>query len=304
MPQNIVITGASGFIGSHITEKLLSLGHKVIALKRSHSDLWRCKDFEAQVAWVNTDSSNWKKDILGFSPDIIIHAAWNGIDAGERQVWKTQFSNIDFLLDLLDIAAEGKVQQFISLGSQAEYGNLNNRIDEKAEPKPDSPYGIAKLTARRIVQVFCEKHNIKWYWPIIFSVFGPKEDKKWFIPMLINNFLHNKDCDLSLCEQKYDYIYIKDFVEMLVKIHDTQGKSGVYHVSSNSAIPLKEVVETIHGLIKPASKINFGTLPYREGQSMHIEGDSSLFINTFGNTTQTQITEALQTTIDYYKKAF
>jgi UDP-glucose 4-epimerase len=126
----ILITGITGFLGSHIAENLIN-NYNVIGLKRKNANIWRCKEFKDKVIWIDIDiEKNYIKELTNYFIDTIIHGAWIGIESNERKDWSLQLRNLQFLFELLEVAKEADVNKFIFLGSQAEYGNINGIITE------------------------------------------------------------------------------------------------------------------------------------------------------------------------------
>ena len=163
MNNRVLITGISGFLGSQIAQKLYDNGFELIALKRETSDLSRCNEFSTDVKWINI-SENWEQKVIELNPQIIIHSAWEGVGAQERDNWLVQTNNLQFILKLLSIAKEVNVEKFISFGSQAEYGNFSGVIDENYNLEPKTAYGLSKHLCSQTIKVFCEQNNINWYW--------------------------------------------------------------------------------------------------------------------------------------------
>ena len=298
--KKIFISGATGFIGSHIAELMLEQGFEVMALKRDISHLWRCSGFIDRIIWTNEDV--WESEVIEFCPNIIIHLAWEGIDASDRENWEKQFNNIQLIFKLASICKLVSVKKFIAFGSQAEYGLINGRVNESVNPEPNNAYAVAKIAAQKALKILCEQNGVEWYWLRIFSVFGPRESKTWFIPMMITNLLDNVECRLTGCEQQYDYIYVRDLARMILTVlNNTYNHSGIYNISSNGSKTLKSIITEINQIVNSKSKITFGAIPYRKNQSMHIEGNSELYRNTFGPFTYTDLNTALKETIDYYR---
>jgi len=297
----IFITGISGFLGSQIAKLLLNNGHKIIATKRSDSNLWRCEEFIQDIIWINTGEKNWDLKIIEFKPEIIIHSAWSGVSASERDNWEVQLSNINFTLTLLQVAKKCEVKKFIGFGSQAEYGNFSGIIDENYLLKPNSAYASSKIAVSQIINDFCSINCINWYWFRLFSFFGELESNNWFIPTLIDKILKEQKIDMTPGEQKYAYMYVEDLANLINKIILTNVNSGIYNISSSNAISLVELTNKILGLIKPrTSNINFGALPYRENQSMHIQGLTLKIEQELGQKIiETRFDEALSRVVNY-----
>ena len=146
--KKILITGITGFIGSHIAEELLRKKFEIIGLKRKNSDCWRCEDIIDKIMWIDVDDFFVKK-IVALKPDIIVHCAWNGAGAEDRNNPEVQKENLDFLNAILEIAGKLKIDKLIGLGSQAEYGFLNKAVSENNLIAPDTEYGKTKVAASK-----------------------------------------------------------------------------------------------------------------------------------------------------------
>ena len=275
MHNRILITGISGFLGSQIAKQLISQGHELMATKRPSSDLWRCEDYANKITYISINEVNWHSKILEFHPEIIIHTAWSGVSASDRDDWDVQLSNIDFTLKLLQIAKQCKLKKIIGFGSQAEYGNFSGIIDENYPLNPNTAYASAKIAVSQIIDNYCSINKINWYWFRLFSFFGELESNTWFIPTLIDKISTVQKMDMTQGDQKYAYMYVGDLARIISKTVEVDLSSGIYNISSSCAISLLELTNKILELIKPAeSQINFGAIPYRPNQSMHIQGSN------------------------------
>ena len=299
--DKIFITGATGFLGSHIAEHLVNNNLEVIALKRTGSDTSRCKEFEEKINWIELDSAEaWKSKVKDIRPDIIIHCAWIGVEADDRNSWTKQLKNIAFQMSLLEIAESVNLKKFLILGSQAEYGYINEKVNEDRLTNANTAYGSVKLACLEIFKSFCEQKSINWVWLRVFSVFGEREDHKWLIPSLVKKIYTSEEMDLTAGEQKYAYMYVKDFSTVIFTIISKDINPGIYNISSNKLHRLKTLVESIRERINPNFKLNFGALPYRDKQPMHIEGDISKLTDQIGPINFTDFNVALSNTIKYY----
>lgn len=297
----ILLTGATGFLGSHIAESLVSKKVEVFALKRENSNCWRCENFYDKITWINyDDQSVWKEVVIKSRISIIIHAAWLGVEAFERDDLEVQAKNIDLIAKLLEIGKTLKIKKFISLGSQAEYGQINNEIDENAMLKPTTAYGVIKVASSEIVKSFCIENNIQWFWLRIFSVFGEREGNSWLIPSLIFKIKEQTSMDFTAGMQKHAYMYVKDFVAIMNKVIGMNVVSGVYNVCSNETSYLKDVIQKIAYIVNPEFKLNFGAIPYRNSQSMHIQGNMMKLFGQIGVYHFSDFNTSIDKTINYY----
>ena len=292
--MKIFITGGTGFIGSHIVRVVVSAGHEVVALRREKSSLDRCADFARLVTWLDHDAPGWTQRAIAAKPAVIIHSAWAGVTAAERADWKLQAANLALFTDLLHIAGQVNLQQFIALGSQAEYGPISGRVNEDHPCRADTAYGATKLACLALLEGFAREKKLAYAWLRLFSIYGPGEGEQWFVSSLIRQMQAGQSPQLSGCEQRYDYLHVHDLAAGLLAVLRQPEKSGVFNLSSNTSLPLKQVVQLIKEQTGCRAEPAFGALPYRPGQSMHMEGDSTRFNQAFAFQPQTGIVEGLR----------
>lgn len=297
------VTGASGFIGSYIVKALTDDGHDVLCLKRPTSNLEGLDEYVDKVKWIN-NTDDWKTAFRNFKPFIIYNLAWNGVAAADRVIWEKQVSNVAMQQELLDLALETGCKKIVGTGSQSEYGDFENKIDENYPLNPKTAYAAVKAGSLIIMKSFCEINNIDWYWFRLFPVFGPHEADNWLIPSLIKNIMTQDYMDLTPGDQKLAYLYVGECAKAIEMAIYAEGKSGVYNVCSDNPMALKTLVTKIRDKINPNFKLNFGALQYRYGQSMYMEGDTTALRSNIYNLNTSDFDEKLELTIDYYLKKY
>ena len=303
MKKKILLTGTSGFLGSHIAKYLLNFDFDLIALKRTTSDLSRCKSFKNKITWINFDTEGvWKEKVIKLKPKYIIHSAWIGVDSEGRDDIIQQTKNISFLSDLLYVSKSTNLTKFINFGSQAEYGVLNRKVSEDFEANPTNLYGVTKLASQQILKTFCKLNKIDWVWLRLFSFVGENQNSNWLIPQLISKITNKKTLDMTMGHQKYSFMDVKDFSSIILKILNSNIESGVYNVSSEEPYTIRELSNLISSKLNVPQKINWGVLPYRLNQSMHIEGDMTKLKNQIGEFNLVTLSYSLEKLISKNKK--
>lgn len=297
--MRVFVTGGSGFIGSYLVKALVDDGHELLCLKRPTSNLSALDDYVNKVRWVN-NTDDWKAEFRKFKPFIIFNLAWNGVAATERIMWDKQVSNIIMQQELLDLALEVGCKKIVGAGSQSEYGDFDSKIDESYPVNPKTAYAAVKAGALIIMKSFCEINNIDWYWFRLFPLFGPHEAEKWLIPSMIKNIETSDHMDLTPGEQKLSYLYVGECAKAIMMSIHAEGKSGIYNICSDNPMTLKELVAKIRDKVNPSFKLNFGAMPYRYGQCMYMEGDTTALRKNIYNLNTSDFEEKLDLTIEYY----
>lgn len=303
MNRSILITGVTGFLGSHLARYFLNKSYSIIGLKRQMSDTWRCKDFEDKIEFCDIDGLDWKAKILIKTPKIIIHAAWDGVTSESRNDMTKQVKNINIVSDLLQIGNECRVDKFICIGSQAEYGYLDKIVTEESALNPNNAYGITKVVASKLVEKYSNLYGLNWYWLRLFSMFGEYESEDWLISSVITQLIANAETlTFTSCEQKYAYLYIHDLLEMLYILITKEHAPipGIYNISGDVALPLRTIIETIVQLTERRNVVlRFGALPQRQNQSTHIQGSMDKYFENVGLFAHTNIRVALEKMIRF-----
>lgn len=300
----ILLTGSTGFVGANLAEYFISKGVKVIALNRAASDLWRLKKIinNPLLALVNWEDVNLAEKIAAHQPETTIHAAWGGVKVNGRDDWDVQMENLNLTFSLLKLSKQIGIKQFIGCGTWFEYGLCNGRINEAHEANPNSAYSSAKLAAYHVVKQYCHQNGINWLWIRLFSMIGKYEDEQWITTYTIKSIIGHKPVNLTACEQRMDYSDIKFICYAIFKATQKKGVNGLFNLGSNSSIPLKKLIEMIREKLKEYEPvINFGALPYRAEQVMHIEGDSSAFYKEFGFIEKPSLDSAIDDIILFHR---
>ena len=294
--MRIFVTGATGYLGYHIACQCLIEGHQILCLRRSTSNSLFEPEIEKKIQWVTMNEDGWENIIITFSPDVLIHAAWGGVRGTERDDVFIQKQNIALSKYLFQIYP---FKQIIAMGSQAEYGFYKEVVSEDYYSKPETEYAKAKLESLGFLKNYCEQNNIEWQWLRVFTVFGEKQTGG-LIPLAISNCKNGvKSFDTTGGEQKYSYLYVKDFAKATCNVIGKTGKSGIYNVSQPAEVHSnKNILETINIMMQSNLQYNYGALSYAKNQIMLMSGKVDKFERAFGKIPHTDFEVAMKKTIN------
>jgi UDP-glucose 4-epimerase len=301
MPE-LIIHGASGFLGKHFIKKLIQENISVTVLARESSNIGKIEESKSVKVYRYKNLLDELSGKISFSDSpVFFELSWHGVFGSERNSDEQELVNVPMIHASVKLANELNARHWIGIGSQAEYGNLNKRISEKDECRPTTNYGKAKLKCGLLSAELCVENKIEHSWLRLFSVYGPDDNHEWLIQYLIKEMLSNKEINVTKGEQFWDYLYIDDISEMFFKLKDAGGV-GIANLGSGKAVQVKFIIEKIKELTHSDSKINFGAIPYRDDQVMLMEADITKLSNHLNWFPKTGIVEGLRKTIDFIRK--
>lgn len=276
----IYITGSTGFVGKAISNWLELNDFEVVRLNRES---------------INNLSVKAKPGL-----HFLIHCAWAGVLGKDRNS-DLQEQNIQLCRKILELADSLNINHLIAFGSQAEYGNPNRKVDERAQLQPTTRYGEIKIACHELLHEGCSKKNIPFIWLRLFDPYGPGDRPEWFLPYVIKSALLNISPELTECTQAWDYIYIDDVcrcIESLLMKQSQLRQTGCFNLSSNQPIVMRDLVNMVFEYIKPSSaRPLFGARPFRHDQVHHLEGCNQKLKRVFGWLPRVSISEGLDKTI-------
>lgn len=281
MQKTILITGVSGFLGSHLALRLCKK-FNVIGLLREGSNLWRFEGENHSVRFIQNLKSAPKIDY-------IIHTAANYGRDGES-VPQIIEANLLLATRLLDFAKSAQIRAFINCDT------LQNPLL--------SPYCLAKSQTRAYFGYFpLQIINVK-----IEHLFGPKDDRRKFACWLIEELIAGRDVALSAGSQLRDFTYIEDAIlafERIILALDSLDKNAEFELGSGVSTRLRDFIEMIFRLyndLAPTptqSRLFFGAKPLNPNENAHIRADISA-LEKLGYAPQSSLESALRATVEYY----
>ena len=307
MSKKILITGGSGFIGSHLARKLVKLGHKVAITTKYKSiiDNVRIIDIWSKVKVIETDLRNLDSfnNLKKLKPDIVFHlAAYNHVGDSFLHVNETISSNLLSTTNLLDHGP--KFKKFIHIGSSEIYG-LQSRIPFNVDetPHPMSPYAIGKYSSELYSILKSRQTGNKIICIRPFNTFGPYQSEKAIIPEIIIKCLLGKDIVTTPGEQTREFNYVDNIIEGLLIISvKIKSFSKPINLGSNSPIKIKSLVRKIHKISNSKSKLKIGKKSYRPNEIWKMQAQNDFVLKKVKWKPKIQLDEGLDISIKWYRR--
>jgi len=259
--KTVLLTGATGFLGSHLLEALIKEGYKVVILKRSTSNAWRINHLLVNVVLYDVDKQPIKSAFEQQKIDIVIHTACH---YGRNQDTMSDIveSNLMFSLRVLEIAILYNTDTFFNSDSLL--------------PKSLNTYSLSKHQFSEWLKQSSE--NIQCVNIKLEHMYGPKDDKTKFVPWLLDQMINSREeIKLTKGEQKRDFVYIDDVVSaymLLLNQTATLPKWNEFDVGTNLLVTVKEFIRSLQTVVKATmgidveERLSFGAISYREGEIM------------------------------------
>ena len=242
--KKCIVTGAAGFTGANLVERLLAAGYFVYCVVREGSEHNKRLENLANVQLVYADMSEYKQlsDKIQEPCDLFFHLAWQG----GRYDFAAQYGNIGYTLEALEAAKKIGCRRFICTGSQAEYGPRQDMIAEEDLCHPVDAYGAAKLAACVLSRQRAAELGMEWIWGRIFSLYGKYEPAGRMLPDLIASLKAGKDFYMqSDGQQNWDYLNVMDGAEALISLGERGENGEVYNIASGIYKPIRLFVEDV-----------------------------------------------------------
>lgn len=304
--KRVVITGASGMIGSTLIRLLVSLGIEVLAIVRPNTeklanipDTPLVKSIACDVSKLNEFPLHQAKGDY----DTFFHFAWAGTYGVIRDDVYLQHANIRYTLDAVALAKKLGCTTFIGAGSQAEYGPKRGvKLAPDTPAAPVTGYGIAKLDAGRLGKLYAGQLGIRFIWARVLSVYGPMDNSFTLVMSTIRKLLSGEAVHFTKGEQQWDFLFSEDAAAAF-RLMAEKGRDGaVYCLGSGKTIQLGEALTCICRGVKPGCHVGLGDLPYPDNQVMYLCADISTLQEDTGFSPITALEDGIRKTIAWCKE--
>ena len=247
--MRVLITGASGFIGFPLSNKLSELGFKVLAIGRSIP-----VNSHKSISWIKSDLNSveiYKDDITAFKPEVLIHLAWQDIPDFS---FEKSFFNLNQSIKFISFIAEIKsCRKIIISGSCWEYGKDQGECKDSDKSIPTNYFTLAKHSLRLWTEIIAKEKSITLGWFRLFYVYGPGQRPESLIPTLFQYLRNEKLPEIKTPHNANDFIYIDDVVDAFSIAANSPFKSGNYNLGAGKSISALEICRQAEQLVLNSS---------------------------------------------------
>jgi nucleoside-diphosphate-sugar epimerase len=293
--KKTLVTGASGFIGSHLCRRLADCGAEVHGVSRTR----RSPDKTCLHWWQGdlADIATVRDILTSIKPDVIFHLASHVVGARDADVVLSTFnSNLVSTVNLLTVSTELNPHRIVLVGSLEE-------PDEGAQVAPSSPYAASKWAGSAYARMFHALYQTPVTMARLYMVYGPgQQDLRKLIPYLTLALLRKEAPRLTSGQRQVDWIYVGDVVDGLLAIAKAPDVEGdTIDLGSGVLVPIRTVVQQLVNIIDSDVKPLLGSVPDRPMEQVRVADISNTY-DKIGWNPGTSLQEGLQRTVDWYRE--
>lgn len=272
--MNILVTGATGFIGNHVMSRLLERGHHVTAVARN-AERAIASPWYGQTTFIAADIHD-PSTVERLQPttfDAVMHLAWPGLPNYKSltHLEQTLPAECAFLKSLV-IAG---VQQLSVAGTCFEYGLQQGCLDESTPTQPVTSYGMAKNTLRGYLETLRKEHPFRLQWARLFYMHGKGQNPKSLLAQLDAAIDRGEDVfNMSGGEQLRDYLPVEKVASYLVSLVENHNFEGIVNICSGNPVSVRRLVEEHIAERGAFIRLNLGYYPYPDYEPMAFWGNA------------------------------
>lgn len=303
--MKVLVTGGAGFIGSHLVDELINQGHDVLVVDNLITGSKHNININAVFKNIDIRSEQLQEVFFNFRPDVVYHlAAQVSVNKSQMSPLYDEEVNIHGTLNVLEQCKKFKIKQFVYSSSAAVYGSpAYLPVDEKHQTKPESFYGITKLTPELYIKIYSNLYNFKYNILRYSNVYGPRQSylgEGGVISIFLNNIIENKKIKVfGDGEQTRDFIFVKDVVEANLACLYSR-TSGTYNISTKNEVSINEVLTVLKAKVDLPLVVE-----YKESRYGDIENsclDNTLSAENLHWRPEYKLEEGLSETFNYYSE--
>lgn len=291
----IVVTGAEGFLGRKVVERLAREDTSVIAVDRVAHEGEELQGVTYHQADLS-DPVSLLPSAISHQPFVLVHLAW---DMRRHLGHEVQNEMVKQFSAILEYWNDRGLSKLVAMGSAEEYGGYDGTIHEAVEPVlPLSPYGQAKRKAHDLAAAWSERENKAVLWLRPFVIYGPGQRGDMMIPYAVTCARDGKEADFTDGQQRRDFVYIDDVADAIALAVAAE-PSGMNEVNIGTGRPVKvaDVLMTIAKHFGAEENFHLGARPRRENEPDVQAADTTVAKELLGWKSQVDVFEGLKRTV-------
>ncbi|MGK0136889.1 MAG: nucleoside-diphosphate-sugar epimerase [Algoriphagus sp.] len=285
--MKFLVTGANGFIGSHLVDSLQDQGHGIFKITSENGGVLDDKNYEQFL----------EKEI-----DVVVHLAGKTF---VPESWEKPADylnhNVNGTINSLEFCRNTK-SKLIYISSYM-YGSPDYLpIDEKHPIKVFNPYGLSKRIAEEVCEFYRNNFGMNVVIMRPFNIYGLGQNLNFIIPFILDQLINGSEVKVKDLEPKRDYLFIRDFIDSILSVSDEKVKTGTFNIGSGVSYSVQEIIDEAQQILGTNFPIS-QTGERRENEVMDVVADISCLKQERNWTPKHSLKEGLAACIDSLKKS-
>ena len=236
--SKVLLTGASGFIGTHVRRALWESGHEIVSLVRAAKPELVPYPNERIVLGTLTEPHILERELTGTDLDFCVHLAWEGIPDYSSQ---PSMKNLEYGFCVLRLCKTLKIKGLIMAGSCWEYLNPVGMVQEDAALSYENPFKAAKNTLHLMSREFCRENGIAIHWLRFFYVYGEGQRSGSLIPYIVDALKSGVQPALNGAFHQNDFVHVSDVAQAVCKSLEHTQSYSVLNIGSGDATRVLDI---------------------------------------------------------------
>lgn len=302
--MRVLITGASGFLGSQMARVLVREGCETFALLRPDSNPWRIQELLPSLHIVRSDLLDGDEAIHAVveqvKPELCFHFAWYtqpGVYLKSEINLKHLAASLAFATEL----AKHGCRRLLGIGTISEYDLDQGYLSETSATRPNTLYAASKLALQIVLAQFSITSGMEVVWPRVSFLYGPAEDEQRLVPAILCALLRGQPTRLTPGEQVRDYLHTADAAEGMWAVANS-ALNGVVNIGSGVPVTVREMALRAGAIVGRPELVELGALPYRAGDAMFACMNTRLVRETTGWKPHYDLDNGLRETVKWWRE--
>jgi nucleoside-diphosphate-sugar epimerase len=301
MANRVLITGASGFVGSNLARRSVERGDEVTLGVPPESDRWRLREVQNEAGVLEADLRDGEaveRLVAEARPELVMHLATHGAYSWQEDSERIFETTVLGTLNLLSACEAAGVRRLVNAGSSSEYGYKDHPPAEDELPEPNSDYAAAKVAATTWCGYFARERGVETVTLRLYSIYGPWEDPKRLIPTIVREALAGGLPPLVGPDVARDFVFVDDACSAFLSSADAPevAPGAVYNVASGRQTTIRDVVETVRDTFGVDAEPDWGSMPERAWDTTSWVGDPAKIERELGWRAETDLADGLRKT--------
>lgn len=299
--KNVIVTGASGFIGTTLVNELLRREYNIVAIDRRFTDDFLNNPSITCIDATDKDVFDLKNEIPEGDYDCFFHLAWVATSGPGRADYAVQLDNVKMACDYVKLCSEIDCKRVIYASSINEMETYEYLQSDNIEPAGGYIYGTGKLAAHLMGETVAKLNEVEFIPVIITNIYGVGERSARMIYTSLVKLINGERASFTAGYQTYDFIYITDAINSIVEVAEKGKAFNRYYIGSGEPKPLREYLLEMRDIVAPGAELGLGDFKFKGIDISYDQFDLKKVEKDTGYKNQVSFAQGIKMTADWIR---